>query len=143
MDDILKNALAETPEPKTAPKGAKNGDVKLHGAGVKIKIIGVGGAGTNTVNRLKKMGIDSAETIAINTDANHLKMVEASRKILIGAQANGSRVGRSVRDRIYGRDANDLDLLVEAIAECPVEEVRRAAQEIIDPDHRFQVTLGP
>jgi zinc protease len=63
--------------------------------------------------------------------------------LLIGAQANGARVGRSVRDRIYGRDANDLDQLVEDIVDCPAEEVRRAAQEIIDPVNRFEVTLGP
>ncbi len=52
---------------------------------VKIMVIGVGGAGTNTVSRLSSMGITSAETVAINTDANHLKMVNADRRILIGA----------------------------------------------------------
>ncbi len=51
---------------------------------IKISVIGVGGAGCNTINRLSKMGIKSAETIAVNTDQLHLKMVEASKRILIG-----------------------------------------------------------
>ncbi|MCX6767182.1 MAG: cell division protein FtsZ [Candidatus Micrarchaeota archaeon] len=51
--------------------------------GVKITIAGVGGAGCNALSNLKD--IKSAETIAINTDAVHLKSVEAQRKILLGA----------------------------------------------------------
>ncbi|MFQ5405653.1 MAG: cell division protein FtsZ [Candidatus Micrarchaeia archaeon] len=54
-------------------------------AQVKISVVGVGGAGTNTVSRLHHMGVKSAETIAINTDSNHLKLVKADRRILIGA----------------------------------------------------------
>ncbi len=53
---------------------------------IKIKVIGVGGAGTNTVHRLHKMGINSAETIAINTDVNHLRTIEADKRVLIGKQ---------------------------------------------------------
>ncbi len=51
---------------------------------VKIMVIGVGGAGCNTINRLSQMGIKSAETIAVNTDNLHLKMISADKKILIG-----------------------------------------------------------
>jgi cell division protein FtsZ len=51
---------------------------------IKIMVVGVGGAGCNTINRLSQMGIKSAETVAINTDSLHLKMVNADRKILIG-----------------------------------------------------------
>jgi len=63
--------------------------------------------------------------------------------LLIGAQSNGSRVGRSLRDRIYGRDPNDLDALLEAVAACSAEDVRQAAAAMVDPDNRFEVTLGP
>jgi zinc protease len=63
--------------------------------------------------------------------------------LLIGAQSNGSRVGRSLRDRIYGRDPNDLDQLIEAVAACSAGEVREVAAALIDPDNRFEVTLGP
>ncbi len=58
----------------------------LGSGSIKISVVGVGGAGTNTVSRLTKMGIQSAETIAVNTDQNHLKMVDANRRILIGGQ---------------------------------------------------------
>ncbi len=55
-------------------------------AKVKISVVGVGGAGTNTLSRLHKMGIKSAETIAVNTDQNHLKLIDADRRLLIGGQ---------------------------------------------------------
>ena len=38
----------------------------------KIKVIGAGGAGNNTINRLTEVGISGAESIAINTDAQDL-----------------------------------------------------------------------
>ncbi|MBC7110406.1 MAG: cell division protein FtsZ, partial [Archaeoglobi archaeon] len=50
----------------------------------KILIIGCGGAGNNTVNRLYNMGVQGAETIAINTDKQHLEMIKADKRILIG-----------------------------------------------------------
>jgi zinc protease len=63
--------------------------------------------------------------------------------LLIGAQANGARAGRALRDRIYGRDPNDLDQLLKTVAACTAEEVRQAATVLVDPDNRFEVTLGP
>ncbi|MFB6108727.1 MAG: cell division protein FtsZ, partial [Haloplanus sp.] len=50
----------------------------------RIVIVGCGGAGNNTVNRLYNIGVDGAETVAINTDKQHLKMIEADTKILVG-----------------------------------------------------------
>lgn len=50
----------------------------------KIVVVGVGGAGCNTINRLHKIGIKGAETIAINTDNQALEMVDADKKLLIG-----------------------------------------------------------
>src|SRR6056297_964688 len=49
-----------------------------------ISIIGCGGAGNNTVDRLMKIGIKGARCIALNTDLQHLNSVEAHEKILIG-----------------------------------------------------------
>ena len=63
--------------------------------------------------------------------------------LLISAQSNGSRVGRTLRDRVYGRNPNDLDQLIQAIAACTAAEVREVAGAILDPDNRFEVTLGP
>ncbi|TFG24583.1 MAG: cell division protein FtsZ [Promethearchaeota archaeon] len=49
-----------------------------------IKIVGCGGAGNNTVNRLMKIGIKGAKCVAVNTDCQHLDAVESDIKILIG-----------------------------------------------------------
>ena len=49
-----------------------------------IKIVGCGGAGNNTINRLYNIGVDGAETIAVNTDKQHLDVIKADKKILVG-----------------------------------------------------------
>jgi len=53
---------------------------------IKIKVVGCGGAGNNTVSRLMQMGIKNVETVAINTDALDLLYTEANKKILIGKE---------------------------------------------------------
>lgn len=53
-------------------------------SGVRISVLGVGGAGCNCVYRLIKNNIKSAQVIAINTDGKHLNIIEAHKKILIG-----------------------------------------------------------
>jgi cell division protein FtsZ len=50
----------------------------------KIVVVGCGGGGNNTVNRLYNIGIAGADTIAINTDKIHLDITQADKKILIG-----------------------------------------------------------
>jgi cell division protein FtsZ len=50
----------------------------------KLAVVGAGGQGCNLVNRLYTNGLKSATTIALNTDANHLKIVKAHKKLLIG-----------------------------------------------------------
>ncbi|UYP46371.1 Cell division protein FtsZ 1 [Candidatus Lokiarchaeum ossiferum] len=49
-----------------------------------IIIIGCGGAGNNTVDRLMKIGIRGARCIAINTDQQHLNAIQAHERLLIG-----------------------------------------------------------
>jgi cell division protein FtsZ len=49
-----------------------------------IKVVGVGGAGNNTVSRLMQVGIAGAEIIAVNTDAQDLLYTDAEKKVLIG-----------------------------------------------------------
>lgn len=51
-----------------------------------IKVIGCGGGGNNTINRISEIGIIGAETIAINTDAQDLLYTTADKKILIGRE---------------------------------------------------------
>ncbi len=52
----------------------------------KIKVIGVGGAGNNAVNRLIESGLTSAEYIVVNTDNQTLARSKASKRIQIGVQ---------------------------------------------------------
>ena len=50
----------------------------------RIVIVGCGGAGNNTINRLYHMKVNGAEPIAVNTDKQHLEMVQADKRVLIG-----------------------------------------------------------
>ena len=52
----------------------------------KIKVVGVGGGGGNSLSRMKEIGIKGGELIAINTDAQDLLYVNADQKILIGQE---------------------------------------------------------
>jgi len=51
-----------------------------------IKVIGVGGSGSNTVSRMAKFDIQGVELIAVNTDAQALHSCKANKKILIGKE---------------------------------------------------------
>ena len=52
----------------------------------KIYIVGAGGSGCNTLNRLHEIGVHGAKIIAMNTDAQHLVKMKADKKILLGKQ---------------------------------------------------------
>src|SRR5208283_1242262 len=51
-----------------------------------VAVIGVGGAGCNIVSWVKerKGGVSGAKLIAANTDATHLSIVKADRRVLLG-----------------------------------------------------------
>jgi len=51
-----------------------------------IKVVGCGGGGNNTINRMSEVGIVGVDTIAINTDAQDLLYTTADKKILIGRE---------------------------------------------------------
>jgi len=106
FEDILKQTQGEGVETKD--------DVN---ARVRISVVGVGGGGTNTVNRIKKMGIKSAKTIAINTDSLHLKMIEADKKILIGKSITRG-LGAGGHPEVGMKCAEvDKDKIIEGIGE--------------------------
>ena len=80
-----------------------------------VKIVGVGGGGTNAVNRMVETGVQGVEFIAINTDNQALQMSIASRKIPIGGRsAKGLGAGG---DPQMGERAAEIsrDALTEAI----------------------------
>ncbi len=74
MDFIVENAMKQADQSMS--------DIKVGQAN--IKVIGVGGAGSNMVSWLYQKGIKGAEIIATNTDKQHLDISNADRKILIG-----------------------------------------------------------
>lgn len=59
-----------------------------------IKVVGTGGGGNNTINRIAEVGIEGTETIALNTDAQDLLYTTADKKILLGKElTNGLGAG--------------------------------------------------
>ena len=80
-----------------------------------IKVVGVGGAGLNAVNRMIDAGISQVEFIAVNTDIQQLRMSDAPVKIHIGrelTQGLGSGadpdVGRRAADEAYDELKQEL-----------------------------------
>jgi cell division protein FtsZ len=79
-----------------------------------IRVVGCGGAGNNTVNRITELGVHGAETIAINTDAQDLLYCSADKKILIG------------RDSTRGLGAGSIPKVGEDAAKEQEKEIRDA-----------------
>jgi len=89
MEAVIQNAAQEEKMEFTAKSG-KDIDAELEELLSKqkatIKVIGCGGGGNNTVDRITEVGVTGAETIAINTDAQDLLYTSADKKILIGRE---------------------------------------------------------
>jgi cell division protein FtsZ len=81
-----------------------------------IKVIGAGGAGNNIVNWLYKKGIQGAEIIACNTDLQHLNIIEADRKFLIG------------REKTRGLGAGGYPQVGKEAAEEALPEIKEACK---------------
>ena len=72
----------EPPLPEPPPQLYRSPDSGAYLA--VIKVIGVGGAGLNAINRMVDAGINQVEFVAVNTDIQQLQMADASTKIHIG-----------------------------------------------------------
>jgi len=83
--------------------------------GARIKVVGVGGGGSNAVNRMVQAGLDGVEFIVANTDLQAIKLNAAPHKIQIGAKlTKGLGAGA---DPNVGRQAalEDTEKLIEAL----------------------------
>jgi cell division protein FtsZ len=83
--------------------------------GARIKVVGVGGGGSNAVNRMVAAGLDGVEFIVANTDLQALKLNAAPNKLQIGGKlTKGLGAGA---DPNVGRQAalEDTDKLIEAL----------------------------
>src|SRR3989304_1943210 len=58
--------------------------IQKHSA--RVKVVGCGGGGGNSVSRMKEIGIKGCEIIAVNTDAQDLLYTMADHKVLIGKE---------------------------------------------------------
>ena len=84
-------------------------------AGARIKVIGVGGGGSNAVNRMVQVGLEGVEFMVANTDAQALQGNAAPIKIQIGGKlTKGLGAGA---DPNVGREAalEDTDSLIQAL----------------------------
>ena len=84
-------------------------------AGARIKVVGVGGGGSNAVNRMVTAGLDGVEFIVANTDLQALKLNAAPHKLQIGSKlTKGLGAGA---DPNVGRQAalEDTEKLIEAL----------------------------
>ena len=81
-NDTLRGSLTRN----TITRGVADQELEevLLGLTTTIKVIGCGGAGTNTISRCVASQITGAELVAVNTDAQHLLLAEAPHKVLIG-----------------------------------------------------------
>ncbi|HLZ29574.1 MAG TPA: cell division protein FtsZ [Chloroflexota bacterium] len=80
-----------------------------------VRIVGVGGGGSNAVNRMVETGVQGVEFIAVNTDAQALQMSSAMRKITIGGRS-GKGLGAG-GDPQQGERAAEIsrDALIDAL----------------------------
>ncbi|MBI3587799.1 cell division protein FtsZ [Candidatus Micrarchaeota archaeon] len=75
LEDIVKSAMNS---PRQSVHDSADEEIK-------ISVIGVGGGGNNTINRLRRLGVKGAQLIAMNADRQHLSMIdEGITKMLIG-----------------------------------------------------------
>ncbi len=90
MESFIENARSVDSISRALPEKLSNIDEELESListqKAKIKVIGAGGAGNNTINRISEVGIAGAQTVAINTDAQDLLYTNANTKILIGKE---------------------------------------------------------
>ncbi len=82
MKQIGSKAVLEEEEVKTSENDELEGI--LERSRTIIKVLGCGGSGTNSIQRMTEEGIFGAELFALNTDAQHLLFSKVERRLLIG-----------------------------------------------------------
>ncbi len=92
MDSMIRSAQETSLVNREFPKKSSSSiDKELEGLikqqTARIKVVGTGGAGNNTINRIKEVGIAGTEIIAANTDAQDLLYTIADSKILLGRES--------------------------------------------------------
>jgi cell division protein FtsZ len=84
----------------------------------RIKVLGIGGSGTNAVNRMNELGIRGVEFIAVNTDAQALHNNTADRKVHIGKNITkglGSGMNPELGRQAAEESQEELEEVMETI----------------------------
>lgn len=87
MNSVIEQAFDKTFKEPMDPELQRKAIQEQFGLDIKdarIVVVGCGGGGSNTINRLTTMGVEGAKTLALNTDVKHLTRTNAHSKILIG-----------------------------------------------------------
>jgi cell division protein FtsZ len=110
------NSLKNTLTRQVVDRSVKDRELEeiLAGLTTTIKVVGCGGAGTNTISRCIASQISGAELIALNTDAQHLLLSESPNKVLIG------------RHLTHGLGAGSLPQIGEEAAKESEQDIRDA-----------------
>ncbi len=93
---------------------------------VAIKVIGVGGAGNNVVNRMIEAGVQGVDFIAVNTDKQDLNKSKAAEKVQIGEKLTGGMGAGSKPD----------------IGKKSAEESRAASAKMLENTDMVFITAG-
>ncbi len=83
---------------------------------VKIKVIGVGGAGNNVINRMIESGVDGVDFVVVNTDKQDLNKSICKNKIQIGEKLTGG-MGAGSKPEIGQKSAEESRAAISKILE--------------------------
>ncbi|MGY5865063.1 MAG: cell division protein FtsZ [Candidatus Thorarchaeota archaeon] len=96
LEEVLKSSSgkreAQAKKTRRTPKSATTDEELaelLESVTARILVVGVGGAGNNAITRLMEVGVEGAETLAVNTDAQDLYFCNSHHKLLLGRETCG------------------------------------------------------
>jgi cell division protein FtsZ len=138
VEEPVRDVVQEQPRPDTmverkmlqdiAPKSKDDEEILkfIEESRPNIYIVGAGGSGSNTLDRLFEMGVEGVKLVGMNTDARHLLHVRANRKVLMGKKTS------------KGRGAGSNPVIGEEAAKESGEDIKEAVK---DPSLVF-ITCG-
>lgn len=109
-------STTEDPVPSSGEMSDEQLEAILEDLQTNITVVGCGGGGGNTINRMMEEGIHGAKLVAANTDVQHLVKIQSDIKILMGQQ------------KTRGRGAGSVPQVGEEAALESQDEIRDAIQ---------------
>ena len=83
---------------------------------VKIKVVGIGGAGNNVINRMIESGVDGVDFVVINTDKQDLNKSNCPNKLQIGEKLTGG-MGAGSKPEIGRKSAEESRVAIAKVLE--------------------------